>query len=67
MCLPLIHRRRKVSNIGWGGVRFKILAGGGGGGGGGGGEGVKLFAGCTLIGAPRPQSVPNNYISHIEN
>ena len=53
--------------------------GGGGGGGGGGGRGArfrikgfqeggggKLFAGCKLIGAPA-QSVPNNYISYIEN
>ena len=45
----------------------------GGGGGGGGtkaqniGGGGKLFAVCKLIRAPGPQSVPNNYISHIEN
>ena len=63
--MTLYHRRRKVLNIG---------GGGGGGGGGQGSEnwgegqrgGGKLFAGCKLIGAP-PQSVPNNYISHIEN
>ena len=32
------------------------------------GEGGKLFAGYKLIGAPPPPpSVPNDYISHIEN
>ena len=46
------HRRRKVLNIGERGQ--------------GGGGGAELFAGCKLIGAPT-QSVPNNYISHIEN
>ena len=60
-----------VSSIGVG--RFRILGGGEGmvqniwGGGGGGARGAKLFAGCKLIGAPVPKSVPNNYISHIEN
>ena len=62
MILPSF-RRRKVLNIG--GPRFKILVGGGGGKEGGGGG--KLFAGCKQIGAPDPQSVPYNYISHIEN
>ena len=38
-----------------------------GGKGGRGQVGTKLFAGCKLTGALRPQSVPNNYISHIEN
>ena len=49
--------------------------GGGGGEGGQGSEywgpkgGGKLFAGRKLIGAPppRPQLVPNNYISDVEN
>ena len=32
------------------------------------GGGANFFVGCKLIGAPAPnQSVPNNYISHIEN
>ena len=44
-----MHRRRKVLNIGEGaGARFRILGGQGG------GRGVKLFAGCKLIGAPAP-------------
>ena len=34
---------------------------------GGGASGAKLFAGCKLVGAPAPQYVPNNYISHIKN
>ena len=57
------HRRRKVLNI-WG-------RGGGGGWGQDseywGGGGGKLYAGCKLIGAPAPQSVPNKYICHTEN
>ena len=40
---------------------------GGGGGAGKGGGGGKLFAGCKMIGASHPQSVPNNYISHIKS
>ena len=48
----LVYRRRKVLNIGGGGVgrvpRFRILGGGGQGGGGG------LFTGCKLIGTPAP-------------
>ena len=44
----ILHRRRKVLNIGGGrGARFRIL-------GGGGARGDKLFAGCKLIGAPAP-------------
>ena len=44
------------------------MGGGGGGGRGGGGQGgVKLFAEGKLIEATAPKSVPNNYISHIEN
>ena len=27
----------------------------------------KFFASCKLIEAPDPQSMPNNYISHIKN
>ena len=42
-----LHRRRKGFEYwGGGGARFRILGGGGQGG------GVKLFAGCKLIGAP---------------
>ena len=52
------HRRRKVLNIEGGGARFRILPGP---------RGAKLFADCKLIGAIAPQSVPNNYISHIKN
>ena len=59
------HRRRKVLNIG--GPWFRIFEVGGWGGGWGGQGGGKLFAGCKLTGASRPQSVPNNYISHNEN
>ena len=54
--------------------RFWIWRGGGGGARGkvqnigGGGQVAKLYAGRKLIGAlARPQSVPNSYISHIEN
>ena len=62
------HRRMKVLNTGDGGER-------GGGGGlsgkvqiiGWGCRGEGIFAGCKLIEIPAPQSVPNNYISHIEN
>ena len=47
----------KVQNTGWGGGKGE--------------RGTKLFVGCKLIGAPpppsRPKSVPNNFISHIEN
>ena len=43
----ILHRRRKVLNIGGRrGARFRIL--------GGGARGAKLFAGCKLIGAPAP-------------
>ena len=55
-CTPLVRRRRKVLNMGRGGRGGQGSEYWGGGGQGGGG---KLFAG--------PQSVPNNYISHIEN
>ena len=66
LSIRIEHRRRKVLNI-WGG---------GGGGGGVRGKvqniegpmgGAKLFAGCKLIGAPAPKSVPNNYMSHTES
>ena len=57
-----------VLNIGGGRrggrARFRIVGGGKWGQEGGGG---KLFAGCKLIGAPAPISVPNNYIFHIDN
>ena len=49
------HRHRKVLNMVGG--KFQNIGGEGV------GEGV---AGCKLIGAPAPQSVPDNYISHIK-
>ena len=52
--------RRKVLRI-WGGGKVQNIGGGEG------GKWGKLFADCKLIGDPAPQSVPNNYISHIEN
>ena len=57
----------KISNR-----RRKVLDTGEGGGGEGKvseywGEGAKRFSDYKLIGAPRPQLVSNNYISHIEN
>ena len=55
------HKRRKVLNIGGGGEGAGKVQNIGG------PRGGKLFAGCKLIGAPAPISVPNNYIFHIEN
>ena len=52
-------------NIGGGGGGSEYCGGGGQAGAGARGGGGKLFAGCTLIGAP-PQSVPNHCIFHIE-
>ena len=58
--LCVSHRRNKVLNI----------RGGGGGGGGGAGKAQNIGRGANFSLAdrsPRPQSVPNNYISHTEN
>ena len=64
-----LHRRREVMNIGGGGGRFRIMCVWGGEGseywgGGGGGANFSLAVNWS---EPPPQSVPNNYISHIEN
>ena len=61
--LCVSHRRRKVLNIG---------SVGWGGGGGGAEQGSEYGGGGTFRWlytdwSPCPQSVPNNYISHIEN
>ena len=59
--MNILRRPRKVLNMG-GGARGKVQNIGGG------VQVAKLYAGRKLIGAPaRPQSVPNSYISHIEN
>ena len=56
-----LHRWcRKVSNMGGGGGIGEPKGGGGAG-------GRNLFASCKLIGAPRPESMPNSYIYHIGN
>ena len=64
------HRRRKVVNI----VGAKVQAIWGRGGGGGGGKGTNFSPAVNWSetpasppSSPPPQSVPNSYISHIEN
>ena len=69
--MGIVHsRRRKVLNIGGAGgvggggdgARFRILGGGGGG-----ARWGHSFRWLKTNWSPRSQSVPNNYISHIEN
>ena len=62
--LSLVHRRRKVLAGGGRGKVQIIFFGGGGKGGGGEAANFSLAVTCS---EPPPQSVPNNYISHIEN